>query len=243
MLHLEPSALRRPDEGHAPTIMDPDGAHLPATLYRIATRNNAARVYAEVANRLSELVEGVRKIHVDRDESRDLLRLMMTDQSDVTLPASSLSDGTLRFLALVVLEKDPTNTGLICLEEPENGIHPGHLHAVLALLEDIAMDPNQPIDDENPLRQVIVSTHSPVAAAHARSADLVFAAKRDTAHHLQGLTVRAIENTWRNGGKADAATKGEIIGYLGSLQPGQPAEETVYHYVANQLALPFGSRE
>ena len=38
MLHLEPSALRKPDSFTAPTSLGPDGAHLPATLYDLALR-------------------------------------------------------------------------------------------------------------------------------------------------------------------------------------------------------------
>ena len=50
-------------------------------------------------------------------------------------PAWALSDGTLRFLALAVLEMDPETQGLLCLEEPENGIHPARIPAILELLQ------------------------------------------------------------------------------------------------------------
>ena len=51
--------------------------------------------------------------------------------------------------------------GLICLEEPENGIHPERIPAMLELLRNMAVDPKEPVDETNPLRQVIVNTHSP----------------------------------------------------------------------------------
>ena len=88
---------------------------------------------------------------MDRDEKRELLTLMMTGSDGTELPARALSDGTLRFLALSVLELDPETPGLLCLEEPENGIHPDRIPAILELLQDISTDPKEPADESNPL--------------------------------------------------------------------------------------------
>jgi len=53
---------------------------------------------------------------------RELLTLLLTDRYGTELPAKALSDGTLWFLALASAEIDPILIGLICMEEPENGI-------------------------------------------------------------------------------------------------------------------------
>jgi predicted ATPase len=58
-----------------------------------------------------------------------------------------------RFLALAVLELDPEAQNLLCLEEPENGIHPERIPAMLKLLQDIATDVDEPIGPDNPLRR------------------------------------------------------------------------------------------
>jgi predicted ATP-dependent endonuclease of OLD family len=70
-----------------------------------------------------------------------------------------LSEGTLRLLTLCVLQYDPQHTGLLCFEEPENGIHPFRIEAMARLLKELTVDFK---DTEMPLRQVIVNTHSPV---------------------------------------------------------------------------------
>jgi predicted ATPase len=195
ILQLEPSALRRPDELQAPSALGSHGEHLPATLYRLASLSDASRVYAEVANRLAEVVADVRSLRVDRDDTRSILRVLMTDRRGVELPASSLSDGTLRFVALSVLEQDPAAIGLICLEEPENGIHPERMDAMMQLLADMAVDVQEPVGPDNPLRQVIVNTQSPVAAARAKKEDLIFASLRDAPGappgRLRSLILRA----------------------------------------------------
>ncbi len=99
----------------------------------------------------------------------------VTDHSGTVYPARSLSDGALRFLALSVLELDPKATGLICMEEPENGIHPARIPAILKLLQDIATDVTHPVESDNPLCQVIVNTHSPAVVQQVHDEALLIA--------------------------------------------------------------------
>lgn len=165
-LALEPSAMRGADRFFSDPHVTANGGHLPATLHRLAKEaekkedDDAASVYARVANRLSEVFP-VRDIRVQVDEVRQLFTVEAQERSKIFFPASSLSDGTLRFLTLCVLEQDPDNQGLLCMEEPENGIHPAHMRAMVDILHDLAVDPTLPPGEDNPLRQVIVATHSP----------------------------------------------------------------------------------
>ncbi|BDA72313.1 hypothetical protein CAL7716_064790 [Calothrix sp. PCC 7716] len=69
---------------------------------------------------------------------------------------------------MAVLELDPQAQGLLCLEEPENGIHPDRITKTLRLLQDIATDAEEPIGVDNPLRQVIINTHSPSVVTQVR---------------------------------------------------------------------------
>ena len=257
ILQLEPSALRRPDELQAPSVLGAEGEHLPATLYRLASTSEPERVYAEVSNRLAELVNDVRFIRVDRDNARRVLRLIMTDQNGVELPGSSLSDGTLRFIALSVIEQDPRATGLICLEEPENGIHPERMDAMVGLLSDMAVDTTEPVGEDNPLRQIIVSTHSPVVAARVSPEDLLFADHRDPPNRKPGcfraLVIRPVTKTRKNlsgTSPVSPVAKGDAIRYLGAIRPSVNQEapdpklpRTMFAYVTEQLDLPFGGSE
>ena len=128
LLQLEPSSLRKPDAFTAPQHLGPDGSHLPATLYRLARSNGGANgrgttadgaaVYARVANRLSGLIGDVWTVAVDRDERPGVAALTVTTRDGTAHPARALSDGTLRFLALSVIELDPSADRLLCLEGP-----------------------------------------------------------------------------------------------------------------------------
>ena len=110
---------------------------MPATLYRLAKER--PEVYESIAFRLNGLVRDIRKVGVDRDDKHDVLTLWATVADGTRHTARSLSDGTLRFLALAVLEADPSFHGVLCLEEPENGIHPERISAMIRLLQDIAV--------------------------------------------------------------------------------------------------------
>jgi predicted ATPase len=175
-LQLEPSALRRPDEFTDPPYLDSNGNHLPGALGRLQQLPgvDATQVNAQVALRLSELIEDIKELRVERDEVRKFVSIVATDWQGREYPAHALSDGTLRFLALSVLEADPETTGTICLEEPENGIHPARIPMMVNLLQDIACDISLAVDQDNPLRQVVVNTHSPMLIRNVPSESLVF---------------------------------------------------------------------
>jgi predicted ATPase len=163
MLQLEPSSLRQPDSFNSPTCLSPNGGHLPATISRIiedSSEDNGVEIQ-QITNRLRELVPDVRRMRIEKNERLERLTLYVKLADGSEHAARSLSDGTLRFLALVVLEADPTFTGVLCFEEPENGIHPQRISTIIELLQDIATDPDEVADITNPLRQVIINTHSP----------------------------------------------------------------------------------
>lgn len=235
-LQLEPLALRSPDPFLAPAKLKSDGAHLAATLYRLAMQStynavgleeldeeamqdNALAVYSQVANSLSELIDDIRDVHVDRDEKRQLLTLQIINQEGTAHPARSLSDGTLRFLALAILAQDPENKGLICLEEPENGIHPERIPAILQLLQKIATDTNQPVDEYNPLRQVIINTHSPAVVQQIPDESLVIAETRKKImkdkRRYKVVQFGVLQDTWRSElASSQIVSKGKLLSYL-----------------------------
>jgi len=229
LLQLEPSALREPDRFTTLPGLGSDGSHLPATLYYLARANqfvvegNAngehTPVFDQVTTRLSALIDDVYQINVDRDQQRELLTVQITDQAGTIYPARSLSDGTLRFLALAVLNLDPQATGLICMEEPENGIHPERIPAMLALLQDIACDPHHAVGPDNPLRQVIINTHSPSVVNQVPDDSLLIAELKERVKQGKRFKVAHfswLPDTWRS--DADPQTppvaKGKLLSYM-----------------------------
>ena len=238
LLQLEPTALRNPDPFTAPTHIGADGSHMAATLnYLSKTHANGgngtgdnAGLLAKVANRLSELVEDVQSVNVEVDNRRELLTLQIVDRSQTLHPARALSDGTLRFLALSILELDTSAHGLLCFEEPENGIHPERIPSMLRLLKDLATDTEEEVGLDNPLRQVVVNTHSPTIVGLVEDADLLVAEPSEVS--VNGQRCRAVrfswlEGTWRHvaNPKERPLSRGLLKSYLNPLAVAESMED------------------
>jgi predicted ATPase len=220
-LALEPSALRTSDRYADRRTIDATGRHLASTLRRIAYDDgDPDRVYARVAGRLADLTGvSVRSLHVDEDDVRELLTVQLTEASGLTLPARSLSEGTLRFLALCVLLEDSSVSGLFCMEEPENGIHPANLEAMVDLVRDLAVDADEAPGPDNPFRQVVINTHSPSIVQLVHPRDLLFAEtamrKAPDDSLALALQLRPLTGTWRaNITDVPPVTKADILPYL-----------------------------
>lgn len=259
LLQLEPAALREPDNMNDPFHLDSNGAHLPATIDYLArsasavtigapeSNSDAESVYCRIANRLSEFIDEVETIAVDRDLVRESLTLLVTDKNGAPFPARSLSDGTLRFLALAVLEMDPHARGLICLEEPENGIHPERIPAMLNLLQDIATDPEERVADDNPLRQVIVNTHSPSVVLEVPDDCLLIVESREGisgTERFRKAVFSHLPDTWRAKAEPSSRTvpKGKLLAYLNPISPQEGDPEGLCTRIGHQAASAGGKR-
>ncbi len=168
VFHLEPSALRRADD-------EPAGGAMSRTGFRLASAVEALNRNEALAYRLSGLIPGLVDIAVgvDSDSGRREIELHMIDGARVR--ARSLSDGTLRLLALAVIALDSKAAGVLCIDEPENGMHPASLNLVVELFSEAAVDTAFPVDSDNPLRQIIFCTHSPNVVQALQVDDLLVA--------------------------------------------------------------------
>ena len=223
VLALDPTAMRRPDRYTQPPGIAANGAHIPATLQHLAnvaaeSGERSDAVFQMVSICLSALVP-VYMVRVVQDDVRQLLSLELEENSGVKLKANSISDGTLRFLALAALSEVFYESGVFCMEEPENGIHPAKLEAMNRLLHDIVVDVNEPVDMDNPLRQVIVATHSPYFVQLQSKDELVLAKPRmarsesgDLAEHL--LQCQPYHGTWRCSNKREGMNLLSLRSYL-----------------------------
>ena len=235
IMALEPSAMRRPDRYTQAPGIAANGAHIPATLQHLSNiapeqGESPHTVFQMVSIFLSELVP-VKMVSVVTDDVRQLLSLEVEEQSGLKLRASSISDGTLRFLALAALAEVVDENAVICMEEPENGIHPAKLGAMNRLLHDIAVDAEEPVEYDNPLRQVIVATYSPYFVQLQDKNDLVLAKDRmfraDSGQMVEHvLKCHPYRGTWRCSTDRDGIDLMSLQSYL------MPPEEA-------QIAFPL----
>ena len=214
VLQPEPAALRRPDRFGSPSRLAADGSHLAATVHRLAgdhageARNAGAGPLEAMSGQVTDLIDGAHALQVDVDPRRDRLALSLRDRDGRLHPASALADGELRLMALLVLAHDPQTRGVLCMEDPERGIHPARIPAVLNLLTGMGVDPHQPVGERNPLRQVIVSTHSPAVLQQVPADSVVFVRSRHGSAQFLCLP-----DTWRDGDSRPVA-RDDLEAYL-----------------------------
>jgi predicted ATPase len=157
-LQLNPEDLRQPtSKKTGEDVIGSSGKNLAAALFRIFQQDNYSLV--EISRKLNSFLPEFVEVKVidDKENKQYLIHLKGADLKEYS--SRVLSEGTLRILALCILEFDERHTGLLCFEEPENGIHPYRIKAIANLIKDLTVDFEI---DEIPLRQVIVNTHSPV---------------------------------------------------------------------------------
>lgn len=160
-LHLQPNEMRRPSKMLGPTQLGPHGEHLAGMLQRLQEKDPDAML--RISRKLSRFVPSIRRIYVDKDEERKQFIIRAETTEGQRWSAAVLSEGTLRLLVLAALSEDEEWSGTLCLEEPENGVHPTRIKDTVALLADLVTDFREvPEAKAFRLRQVLANTHSPI---------------------------------------------------------------------------------
>lgn len=159
-------------------FLRPDGANLPAFLYYLQEKHETS---------YSLIVRTVQRVAPFFDDFRlEPLRLKPDDiklewrhkKSEQFFDASSLSDGTLRFIALATLFLQPEKhrPSVILVDEPELGLHPYALEMLAALVRQASVT-----------TQVIVSTQSSLLLDHFEPEDVLVANRVDGGTQLTRL--------------------------------------------------------
>jgi len=179
-LQLDPNALRRPSPTTAALELEPDGANLATVLARIqaetATQTRPKGDLADIAADLTSLIPGVVGVRIEEDEKNREYRIDIDMRDGHHFSSRVVSDGTLRVLALLTLLHDPKHRGLVCFEEPENGVHPFRLKAMIERLRELVTDPtSEEVDEQEPLSQMLLNSHSPVVLSCLEEDEAMFA--------------------------------------------------------------------
>jgi predicted ATPase len=127
-------------------MLEEDFSNLGLFLNRIKTRHPQAS--RAILDGLADLYDGISDFNVLIEGGT--VQVFFTE-GDFVIPATRLSDGTLRYLCLLAILCDPDPPPLICIEEPELGLHPD----VLPKLADHLLEASH-------RTQLIVTTHSDV---------------------------------------------------------------------------------
>ena len=117
------------------------------------------------------------------------------------IPASRLSDGTLRYLFLMALLLDPTPPPVICIEEPEIGLHPDILPTIAEMLIEASQR-----------TQLIVTTHSDALVSALMPESVLVCEQDERGSHLRRLDFEKLKKWLENYTLGDLWRMGEIGG-------------------------------
>jgi predicted ATPase len=118
----------------------------------MATCENLALVLNKIRPRgRTRLLEALKALYPDIQDFNVQVEAgrvqLFLEESSFSIPATRLSDGTLRYLCLLAILPPP----LVCVEEPELGLHPDVLPELARLLI-----------DASDRTQLVITTHSDI---------------------------------------------------------------------------------
>lgn len=161
--HPDPDALQAASPPGLSDRLMPSAANLPHLA--LALQADAFR-FDLWQEHVKTALPNVERIELREREEDHHVYFRILYQGGYEVTSSGLSEGTLRILALTILPYLSNLPAILFLEEPENGIHPRAIEAVLQSLSS-AYD-----------SQVLISSHSPVVLANSEL-DQILCARLD----------------------------------------------------------------
>jgi len=148
------AAIRKPVPTQPTPALAEDGGNLSAVLLWLNHKHQ--EVWADLESHMRSAVPGFRSLNVEpRGGPGMVIGLWREHGVHTELSLADLSDGTLRLLCWAVLCLSPNPPPLLCVDEPELGLHPRVLPGLAGLFR-IA----------SARTQVLIATHSPYFLSH-----------------------------------------------------------------------------
>lgn len=179
------------------------GENLAPILFRIQQENPL------VYRRIVQVIQSVAPYFLDfyfNPSPAETLRLLWQDKySTMIYGPNDFSDGTIRFIALVVLFMQPWLPKLIIIDEPELGLHPVAIQKLSGLIKIAAQRGTQ----------IIIATQSAELISNFDPEDVVTVNQKDGMTHMERLDSQELSH-W-----LDEYTLGELW-KQNILKGGQP---------------------
>lgn len=167
--------------------LKPDGSNLASFLYYLQEKHEVSynlirRTIQRVAPFFEDFILAPQKLNSEK------IRLEWRHKgSDDYFDAASLSDGTLRFIALTTLFLQPESyrPSVILVDEPELGLHPYAITLLASLIKQASQT-----------TQVIISTQSPLLLDNFEPEDVLVAERVNGGTQLTRLETTDTLNKW-----------------------------------------------
>ena len=179
------SPMRRASDVHDNRYLRPDGSNLAAFLYLLKRNHeDSYRIITSTIRQVAPFFDSFR-LEPQRLNPQKIRLEWHHAGTDSYFDMSSLSGGTLRFMALATLFLQPAHCrpSLILVDEPELGLHPSAITMLAAMMNAASTEV-----------QVIVSTQSPLLLDHFDPKDVLVADRIDGATRLSRLETSRLDS-------------------------------------------------
>ncbi len=190
--------MRMPQKPDMPNNhLTEDASNLGLVLNRLSLK---PQVKQKILDALNDLYAGISDFHVNIEYGTVQVFL---SEGDVSFSANRLSDGAMRYLSMLAILCDPAPPPLVCLEEPELGLHPD----VLPSLADLLREASERC-------QLIVTTHSDVLVDKLTDTpeSIVICEKHQGRTQLRRLQSHELAHWLKDYSLGTLWTKGELGG-------------------------------
>lgn len=174
-LEINPSEARKSNDRFEDRRLRSNASNLAASLSEIqrlsANENRPTGAIADISADLAMLIPQVRSVRILEDAKSREYAFDVEVRDGTSFSSRVISDGTIRLLALLAVIDDPNRQGILCFEEPENGVHEGRIPDLIALLREAT----EVQEEEGDYFQVLLNTHSPAVMRTLRSEEVLFA--------------------------------------------------------------------
>jgi predicted ATPase len=161
------AAMRRPVPSEPSPTLAEDGSNLSAVLFSLVSEHPGA--WGELETLLRSAVPGFISLSVKpRGGPGTVMGIWREQGLKDELTLADLSDGTLRFLCWATLCLSPNIPPLICIDEPEIGLHPRVLPVLAGALRLASAR-----------SQILVATHSPYFLSQFKLDEIAVMKKED----------------------------------------------------------------
>ncbi len=186
---LDPDALRTPAVPEPDAVLTPSGDNLVAVLDRLISGPDRSAI-VNLEQGLHAAIPTLRGIALrtaDGKTGAKALEFVLDGPGKkfTTIPCAHASDGAMLLTAFLALAYSD-HPGMLLIEEPENGLHPSRLRAVVEMLRKLSTG-----EVGTRPRQVILTTHSPLLLNYARPEE-VRIVRRDATTGTQVTPLTAV---------------------------------------------------
>jgi len=182
-IHTEPwSPIRNPQIPKGETILDEDGGNLVGVLHQLSQTQQ--QFLSQLNSLLKILFDDFVSLTFPHNKQGEIL-IRWEDTNGRVANTTQLSDGTLKFLCMIAILKNPNPPALIGIDEVDATLHP-KMQVILATM----------IREASQRTQIIATTHNPDFVSMFSPEEIVILQKHKGATEMRRFSDKGALDLW-----------------------------------------------